>query len=63
MRSWAMCAHLCSDGIVSWIKKKTGPIAITVDSADKLTELEAENPVLIVAYYKELKVRLPRSGT
>ena len=46
----------CSEGIVSWIKKKTGPFAVTVDAADKLAELEKESPVLMVAYFKEFSV-------
>lgn len=41
-----------ADGIVSWIKKKTGPFAVTVDSADALKPLEADNEVLVVAYFK-----------
>lgn len=44
--------HWRSEGIISWIKKKTGPFATTVESADEMKGLEADNQVLIMAYYK-----------
>jgi protein disulfide-isomerase A1 len=40
-----------AEGIVNWLKKKTGPFAATLDSADKLAELETENPILMLAYF------------
>ncbi|EFJ41881.1 protein disulfide isomerase 1 [Volvox carteri f. nagariensis] len=40
-----------AEGIVNWIKKKTGPSAVTVDDVDKLQELEADNEVLAVGYF------------
>ncbi|KAG2485578.1 hypothetical protein HYH03_015739 [Edaphochlamys debaryana] len=42
-----------ADGIVGWIKKKTGPPATTVDDAEKLKELEGDNGVIILGYFKE----------
>lgn len=50
-----MVLRRCSDGIVNWVKKKTGPPAITVDSADKLKELEKDNQAIIVAYFEKLE--------
>ncbi|GAX73180.1 hypothetical protein CEUSTIGMA_g633.t1 [Chlamydomonas eustigma] len=44
-----------TDGIVSWIKKKTGPFAITVETTESLEELEDDHPVLMVAYFKSLE--------
>ncbi|KAG1668907.1 hypothetical protein FOA52_016076 [Chlamydomonas sp. UWO 241] len=44
-----------ADGIISWIKKKIGPVAATVESAETLTALEADNEVLVLAYYKALE--------
>lgn len=47
---------LCSDGIIRWVKKKTGPPA--ADMADKaaLTAAEKEAEVLVLGYFTELKV-------
>lgn len=42
---------MSSDGIVGWLKKKTGPWAVQVDSADVLADLEKDNQVLFVAYF------------
>ncbi|KAJ9506014.1 hypothetical protein QJQ45_016668 [Haematococcus lacustris] len=44
-----------ADGIVSWIKKKTGPATTVVDDAKTLTELEGSNPVIVLGYFKEAK--------
>lgn len=49
-------ACLSSDGIVGWLKKKTGPWAVEVDSADKLAALEKDNQVLFVAYFAKPEV-------
>jgi hypothetical protein len=60
-----LCLHLlCSDGIVRWVKKKTGPAA--ADMADKaaLTAAEKEAEVIVLGYFTEKKVsRGPRNGT
>lgn len=40
-----------ADGIVNWLKKKTGPFAATVDSVAQLEELEKENSVVMLAYF------------
>jgi hypothetical protein len=47
---------LCSDGIVRWVKKKTGPAA--ADMADKaaLTAAEKEAEVIVLGYFTEKKV-------
>ena len=36
---------------MNWLKKKTGPFAATVETAENLAELEKENPVLMLAYF------------
>lgn len=41
---------------MNWIKKKTGPATIVVESADKLAELEKENPVVVLGFFKKLEV-------
>eukprot|EP00197_Chlamydomonas_leiostraca_P006170 CAMPEP_0202858778 /NCGR_PEP_ID=MMETSP1391-20130828/1156_1 /ASSEMBLY_ACC=CAM_ASM_000867 /TAXON_ID=1034604 /ORGANISM="Chlamydomonas leiostraca, Strain SAG 11-49" /LENGTH=530 /DNA_ID=CAMNT_0049537733 /DNA_START=11 /DNA_END=1603 /DNA_ORIENTATION=+ len=43
-----------AEGIVNWIKKKTGPPAVVVETADKLAELEQDNAVIVVGYFKKL---------
>lgn len=45
-----------SDGIVRWVKKKTGPAA--ADMADKaaLAAAEKEAEVLVLGYFTETKV-------
>jgi protein disulfide-isomerase A1 len=44
-----------ADGIVRWVKKKTGPAAVTLASKDDLTEQEKGAEVVVVGYFKELK--------
>ncbi|GFR44575.1 hypothetical protein Agub_g5850 [Astrephomene gubernaculifera] len=44
-----------TEGIVNWVKKKTGPPAVSVEDADKLKSLEADNEVLVLGYFSELK--------
>ncbi|XP_074648551.1 protein disulfide-isomerase 2-like [Tubulanus polymorphus] len=39
--------------IVAWLKKKTGPPATTVITADELKALEDKNEVFVVGYFKE----------
>lgn len=56
LKACAPCSPACSDGIVGWVKKKTGPPAITVDSTDKLKEVEADNAVIVVGYFEKLEV-------
>lgn len=59
---WFIDGELASDyqgprdaaGIAKWIKLKTGPFAVTLDSTEKLAAEEKENDVLFVAYFKEL---------
>jgi hypothetical protein len=46
-----------SEGIVRWVKKKTGPAAATLADKDALAAAEKEHEIIVVAYYKELKVR------
>lgn len=48
----------CSPGIVAWVKKKTSPAAITVDSVEALTALQADNECIILAYFSALSVRM-----
>ncbi len=42
--------------IVSWVKKKTGPPAATIDAADKLASVEKESQFVVVAYFKSFSV-------
>ncbi|KIY97413.1 prolyl 4-hydroxylase, beta polypeptide [Monoraphidium neglectum] len=44
-----------ADGIVQWVKKKTGPPATKLADKKALEEAEKANPVLFVGYFKELK--------
>ncbi|GMH36269.1 hypothetical protein BSKO_04137 [Bryopsis sp. KO-2023] len=44
-----------SDGIVKWIKKKTGPPAETITTVEELEKLEKDNEVLIVGYFGDFK--------
>jgi len=44
-----------ADGITNWVKRKSGPFATKVDSADKLAELEKDAAVIIVGYFKALE--------
>jgi len=44
-----------ADGIVRWIKKKTGPAAATLASKDDLAAQEKEAEVLVVGYFKDFK--------
>jgi hypothetical protein len=45
-----------SDGIVRWVKKKTGPAAAEVADKDALAAAEKGAEVLAVGYFKEYKV-------
>lgn len=47
---------VCSEGIVRWVKKKSGPAA--ADLADKaaLTAAEKEAEVIVLGYFTEAKV-------
>jgi len=51
--------HHRSEGIVRWIKKKTGPAAADLKDKDALAAAEKANEVLVLGYFKELKVRCP----
>jgi protein disulfide-isomerase A1 len=44
-----------AEGIIRWIKKKTGPPAETLADKDALAKAEKAHEVLVVAYFKELK--------
>jgi len=43
------------EGIVRWVKKKTGPPATTAETADDIKKLEEDNEVIVVGYFKEFK--------
>lgn len=47
----------CSDGIVRWVKKKTGPAAATIEDKDGLAAAEKESEVIVIGYFKDFKVR------
>lgn len=42
-----------ADDIVAWVKKKTGPPAITVTSAEQAKELIAANNVIIFGFFSD----------
>eukprot|EP01026_Neomeris_dumetosa_P075189 TRINITY_DN789_c0_g1_i1.p2 TRINITY_DN789_c0_g1~~TRINITY_DN789_c0_g1_i1.p2 ORF type:complete len:527 (+),score=124.27 TRINITY_DN789_c0_g1_i1:135-1715(+) len=43
------------ESIVKWVKKKTGPAAVTVESKSDLKSIEEENSVVVVGYFEEFK--------
>ncbi len=45
------------DGIVQWVKKKTGPPATTVEDKDTVKAAEEAAEVLVLGYFKDFKVR------
>jgi hypothetical protein len=47
---------LCSDGIVRWVKKKTGPAAADIADKTALTAAEKEAEVIVLGYFTEKKV-------
>ncbi|KAM3966194.1 protein disulfide isomerase [Aphomia sociella] len=42
-----------ADDIVTWLKKKTGPPALEVTSAEQAKELIAANPVLVIGFFSD----------
>lgn len=40
------------EGLVKWVRKKTGPPAIVVDDVKALQELESQNPIVVVGFFK-----------
>eukprot|EP00775_Hariotina_reticulata_P003132 gene3132-3410_t len=44
-----------ADGIVKWLKKKTGPAAATLADKDALATAEKDNEVLVLGYFKDFK--------
>ena len=47
----------CREGLIKWVSKKTGPPAITIDTAAKLDELESTTAVSVLAYFPKFEVR------
>lgn len=43
------------DGIVRWVKKKTGPAAAKVEDKDALAAAEKESEVIVIGYFKDFK--------
>jgi protein disulfide-isomerase A1 len=44
-----------ADEIVAWLKKKSGPSAVTLSSVDELTKLRDENEVVVVGVFKDVQ--------
>lgn len=42
-----------ADDIVNWLKKKTGPPAVEVTSAEQAKELIAANPVIVFGFFAD----------
>lgn len=42
-----------ADDIVAWLKKKTGPPALEVASAEQAKELIAANPVIVFGFFAD----------
>lgn len=60
--------RLCSSGcglrysarrktIVAWIKKKTGPPAVTAVSVADVEKVASDGPVLVLGYFEKFEVR------
>ena len=47
-----------SDGIVKWVKRKTGPFAATIASADQLASMEKDAAVVVLGFFSAFEVRL-----
>jgi protein disulfide-isomerase A1 len=43
-----------ADEIVAWLKKKSGPAAVTFTTSDELKKLKADNEVVVVGVFKDL---------
>lgn len=43
-----------SDEIVQWLKKKSGPAAVTVNSVDELKQLQNSNDVVVLGLFKDV---------
>lgn len=41
---------------MNWVKKMTGPPAVTVEDVDKLKDLEGANDVLVLGYFSAFQV-------
>jgi len=44
-----------ADEIVQWLKKKSGPPAVTLETVDDLNKLREKNDVVVVGYFKSLE--------
>ncbi len=42
-----------ADEIVSWLKKKSGPPAVSLSSADEVNEFKAASDVAVVGFFKD----------
>ncbi len=51
-----------SDGIVKWVKRKTGPFAATIASADQLASMEKDAAVVVLGFFSAFEVRLMSSS-
>lgn len=40
-----------ADELIKWLKKKTGPPAVTLASAEDATKLKEKSPVVVVGYF------------
>jgi hypothetical protein len=44
--------NVCREAITRWVKKSTGPVAETVDSAAALKEAEGKADTVVLGYFK-----------
>ncbi|EDV27879.1 uncharacterized protein TRIADDRAFT_52862 [Trichoplax adhaerens] len=49
-----------ADGIVRWLKKKTGPIYVSVESSEQLEKLKNENDVVVLGLFRDLDQATPK---
>lgn len=57
-----MAVVVCSDAIVDWVKKKTGPPSTLVSTTDAVEQATQSTKVLVLGYFATLEVRPVEEG-